>query len=268
MLSPDVGRAADYQNADDAFRDGTALARKMQYVEARAPLEAALKLAPDDAFRLKTYEVLVPVYRTLPEAEPMIEAQEFIIGHTEGRVTRSLAARSLTSFLFQRALLDKQLESYEARLKKNADDLVALWMFDAAYRTVKRNDERKVDVGDRLEKLEQALAVKLAEQREKQAAAEPARAAQHLSDAAVAWRDAGDKAKAVAAADASLKAMPQPTSILLHFHHRRLGEVYADCGRMPQALEHLEKAIAATTIKGYQDDCQKRIDELRARQSP
>jgi hypothetical protein len=62
--------------------------------------------------------------------------------------------------------------------------------------------------------------------------------------------------------------MPQPDGILLHFHHRRLGEVFADCGCLPQAIEHLEKAVAATTIKGYQDDCRKKLDELRTRQVP
>jgi tetratricopeptide (TPR) repeat protein len=268
VVLPTFASATDYADAEAAFRDGTSKLKKMQYDEARSALEAALRLAPDDAFRLKVNEALVPVYRRLPEAEPMIGAQEFVIRHTPQRVSRSLAARSLTSFLFQRGLLDKRLAQYEDRLTKDPDDLVALSVLTAAYGTVKRNETPKTETAERLEKLERVRSAKQAEKFEAQAAAEPARAAQHWTDAAVAWRDSGDKAKAVAAADRAVQAMPQPDGILLHFHHRRLGEVFADCGRLPQAIEHLEKAVVATTIKGYQDDCRKKLDELRTRQVP
>src|SRR5688572_18341254 len=81
-----AANAADYKGADAAFRDGTTKLRAMQFDEARPALEAALKVAPDDAFRFKVYQALTQVYRRLPDAAPMIEAQEFMIEHSERHI--------------------------------------------------------------------------------------------------------------------------------------------------------------------------------------
>ena len=59
------------------------------------PLEAALKLAADDKDRLKAYRALVPSYRLLAEIDKMLEAQEFVIRHTDGKAGRSNAAGDL-----------------------------------------------------------------------------------------------------------------------------------------------------------------------------
>jgi tetratricopeptide (TPR) repeat protein len=264
----DAASAEEYADADAAYKAGAAHLRQMQYDEARAPLEAALKLAPDDAFRIKTYQALTPVYRRLPEAEPMITAQEFLIEHAERRTERSLAARGLVSFLFQRGLLDKNVERWEERLKKDADDVVGLSTLTAAYGTVKRQEKDRLDeLAPRLAEVEKKRSAAEAERLEKEAAAKPAQAALLWKDAAVAWRDAGNKEKALAAAAEATRALP-PDGILLHFFHRGLGEVYADCGKHADAVAHLEKAIAATAIQGYKDECQARIDKLRTLQVP
>ncbi len=267
-ISPFTAGGADYKDADAAYRDGVAKLRDMKYDEARTPLEAALDLALDDEFRLKTYDALLRVYRRIPEAGPMIQAQEFVIRHSQRKTERRTAALDLTSFLHQRGLLDKQTELYEQQWKQNPDDLVCLSVLAVVYSRVKRDAAHKDEVTEQWEKAEKGLSLSLAEKLEKEAVASPQKAAQLWKDAAVAWRDAGQKEKAVAAADKAEKAQPQPSGLLEHFFHRHLGEVYADCGKNPKAIEHLQKAVDTTTIKGYQRDCQTRINELRALQVP
>ena len=267
FMGPVVGRSAEPTEADAAYRDGLVQLKNKNNEAARTAFEGALRLAHDDAFRLKTYDMLVQVYRQLPEAEPMITAHEFILAHTDSRPYRSITARSLGSFLFQRGLLDKQIAVYEARLEKDADDIAAVAVLRVAYNS-KRDKPREAEMADRLAKLEAARAAQYAERIEGRVAAEPQRANEHWKDAAVAWRDAGKTDRALAAAEKAEQAGPPTSHLPLHFYHRHLGEVYADCGRTAKGIEHLEKAVAATTIKGYQDDCQARIQKLRSQNAP
>jgi tetratricopeptide (TPR) repeat protein len=69
-----------YQNADEAWAVGVAFYNARNFAASIAPFEAALKLAPDDAFRLKVYDALRAGYQTLPDSQKFIEASEFIIG--------------------------------------------------------------------------------------------------------------------------------------------------------------------------------------------
>lgn len=267
LLDRAAAKGADYPNAEAALRDGVQKVQQKKYDEARPALEAALKLAGDDEFRLRVYPPLVVVYRQLPESEPMIQAQEFIIKNSERSVERSQTARSLASFLYQRGLLDKQIQGYEQRLKDNADDIVALSVLVAAY-GAKRDEGRKGEVAAKLVKLEQARSAKLADEFEKQAVAQPQKATWHWKEAAVAWRDAGRKEQALAAAEKAVHSGVLPEGLLLHYYYRHLGEVYADCNQSQKGIDYLEKAIAATAIQGYKDDCQKRIDQVRAQIRP
>ena len=94
--------AQQFNTFDQAMREGTRLVRDRQFAASQAPLEAALALAPDDAARLKVYQALLPAYRQLPEVDKMLEAQEFILRHSEQRAGRSLASRDVASFVHQR----------------------------------------------------------------------------------------------------------------------------------------------------------------------
>ena len=50
---------------------------------------------------------------------------------------------------------------------------------------------------------------------------------------------------------------------MVHFWHAQLGDVYAENGKHAEALKHFEKALAATTIQGYQEACRKKIEESK-----
>ncbi len=129
-----------YKDFEDAFIEAARHVRRGDYPAAVAPLEAALALAKDDVQRKRTYEALVPAYRQSPEIDKMLVAQEFIIRNTERRAGRSLAARDVASFAFQRGKLDAIVERYDAQLQKNPRDPAALTILAAIYTQAKRND--------------------------------------------------------------------------------------------------------------------------------
>src|SRR5258708_3245894 len=95
-----------YPSAKAAAAEADKFMQKRDYKSAQAALEAALKLAPDDAYRLRIYNNLMACYRLLPETDNMVEACEFTITKTKENAERSLTASSLTSFMFQRGKLD------------------------------------------------------------------------------------------------------------------------------------------------------------------
>ncbi len=219
-----ISAQESYRTFDEAMNAGARLVRNQQYAEAQAPLEAALKLAADDKDRLKAYRALVPSYRQLAEIDKMLEAQEFVIRHTDGKAGRSLPAGDLASFLHQRGKTDVAIARYEAALKTDADDIAAITVLAAIYTRTKRDAERGGEFTKRLEAANKQLATKYAEQLEKDAETAPRTAAAIFKDAAAAWIEADDKARALAAAKKSLASLPEDRGeLLVYFWRRGLG---------------------------------------------
>ena len=74
LMSASTLHAADYDSADAALRVAGPLMRNRQFAEARAPLEAAFKLAqPEDRAKRTAAEGLLTVYRELREPEKLLE---------------------------------------------------------------------------------------------------------------------------------------------------------------------------------------------------
>src|SRR5262245_28986077 len=156
-----------YKDFDDAFIAGARLVRRGDNAAAMAPLEAALTLAKGDSQRMKAYEALVPGYRQLPEIDKMFAAQEFIIRRTDRKAGRSLAARDVASFLFQRGKLNDGIERYDAQLKQNPKDPAALTILAMIFTQAKRNDPRGPELKKQLDDLDRDLTGQLAERLEK-----------------------------------------------------------------------------------------------------
>jgi tetratricopeptide (TPR) repeat protein len=263
---PSQSSAQDkYKNYSEAFSAGNKLVREKQLAAAQEPLEAALKLATDDEQRLHAYEVLVPVYRQLPAIDKMLEAQEFIIPHTERRAGRMNSARDLASFLHQRGKTDDAIARYDARLQKDPKDVVALSVLTIIYTRLKRDEDLGLKYTQRLDEANRELASKLAERLEKNAAAAPQTAASILKDAATAWLEAGDKPKALAAAKKSAASPPESrTEILVYYWRDGLGDVFAATGEPALAIPHFEAALAATSIAGHKQATEKKLAEAKA----
>jgi tetratricopeptide (TPR) repeat protein len=276
---------AQYQSAEEAWRVGMGFYSSRNYAASREPFEAALKLAPDDAFRLKVYEVLLQAYRQLPEIDEYVEASEFIMAHSPSAAKKTLTRRALMSFVHQRGKTDVLAKRYEDALKKNENDRTALFALSELYERLKRDPKRAAELSERLLKLEgkddapvdvlasgrlarQFVQAKKfregAELYEKIAPLDETLAAWHWKEAASAWLQADEKSKALAAAKKSSEQPPESRSDqLAHFWHRNLADVFLATGEPKLAIPHYEKAIQTTNIQGYIDGCKKSLAEAR-----
>lgn len=249
----------------DALRQGTQLVNEKKYAEAQAPLEVALKLAADDKARTDVYQRLVPVYRQLPEIDKFLEAQEFVIRHTERKSGRSNDARDIASFLFQRGKLDVGVQRYEAALKANPKDPAALGVLTVIYSRLKEDKAKAAALTAQQDALNAELGAALATRLEKDADAAPQTAAWWLKDAASAWLEAGDKAKALAAAKKSLAQPPEQRSTILTYQWRDgLGEVLLATGEPALAAQQFEAAIAAANPGPLRQAAEKKLAEAKA----
>jgi tetratricopeptide (TPR) repeat protein len=256
--------AQDYKSYNDAMRAAAPLLRDRQLAAAQAPLEAALALAADDQDRLRTYQALVPAYRLLPEADKMYEAQEFIIRHTNQRSGRSLPARDLASFLHQRGLTDAAIPRYNAVLKQNPDDIAAVTMLAAIYSQSRRDMAKATEFTERQSALDKKLASEYAERLESDASGAPRTAAAIYKDAAAAWIEAGDKARAVAAVKKSLASPPEARNDqLVYFWRRGLGDTLLAAGEAADAIPQFEAALKVAAIEGYRKDTEKLLAAAR-----
>ena len=245
VLLPSARAQDKYKSFEEARSEGGRLVRNRQYAEAQEPLEAALRLAPDDKARLSVYQALVPAYRTLPEIDKLLEANEFIIRHSDRSAGRSLPARDVASFLHQRGKVDVGIERYEAQLKKDPDDIAALSILSIIYTRLKRDEARGQELARRQAEVDRKIAQRVAEKLEKEAEASPNQAASHLKDAAQLWLEAGEKAKAVATAKRSAGSPPEKRSELLTFYwHDGLGDVFLATAEPKLAVEQFEAALA------------------------
>lgn len=257
--------AAEFKNFDEAMREGTKQLRDKQFPEAQAALEAALKLAASDEDRSKAYQALVQPYRQLPEIDKMLEAQEFIIAHSDQRAKRSLAASDVASFLHQRGKDNVGLERYQARLQKEPRDLVGLTMLAALYRNSAAHRDQVDAMKQRVESVNMELAQKVAEKHEAAAVAATKTQAWFYKEAALAWLEANNKLKAHAAAKKSVASQPEARSGLLAFYwHEGLGRAFLEAGDAKSAMAQFEAAIELAPGKGQRDDAEKKLAEAKA----
>jgi hypothetical protein len=237
----------------------------MQFAAAHEPLEAAVKLAPDYKSRLRDYKALVPAYRLLPDINKMLEAQEIILCHTPQRAGLSLPALNLASSMHPRGKTDLAVERYQKALAADPKDVAALAVLTTIFTQIKRDRQRGPELTARLESLDRELAAKQAAQLEADAQTAPRTAASIYKDAATAWIEAGDKAKALAAVEKSLASLPEERGGQLVYHWRRgLGDALLAAGEPAQAIVQFEAALAVVTIDGYRKDTEKQLAEAKA----
>ena len=251
------------KEADAAYTEGVKHVNAKEYKEAIGPLERALSLAPDDAYKVKVYRALVPAYRTLPEPEKMAEACEFVLRHSDQLAERRTTAASLSAFYLQRGLTEAQVKRYRELYEKDKNDYAAVAMLGEMARGAKLDKDTAEAYKNRYQEAERGLAGKLAAAQEESAGKDKAQEAWRWKEAAVLWVAAGDRPRALAAAAKAEAAGPETRETLVHFWHAQLGDVYAESGKHAEALKHFEKALAATTIQGYQEACRKKIEESK-----
>src|SRR5262245_35319189 len=146
------------KEADAAYSEGVKHVNAKAYKEAIGPLERALSLAPDDAYRVKVYRALAQAYRTLPGPEKMAEASGFSLRHTDQLVERRSTAASLTAFYFQRGLTDAQVKRYRELYEKDKGDYAAVAMLSEMARDARLEKDAAEAYKKRYEEAERGLA--------------------------------------------------------------------------------------------------------------
>ncbi len=274
-----------YASAEEAFRIGTAFLGAREDARSQEPLEAALRMARDDDYKLKVYRALLPVYTIANDWTLKATALEFIIAHSERVAERSLARSELLGFLRQRGKTAEAAKRYEDRLKEDPDDVGTLYILCEFYGRLVDDPHRSVVMLERLARIQQAegeglsvadaadLAAQYvkakkyaqgAELFEKTAGRDDSLAAWHYKEAAAAWLKGNDKPKALAAAKKSEAALPERRSELLeYFWHRNLADVFLDAGDAVSAIPHYEAAVALTKIDGYRKDSEQKLMQAK-----
>ncbi len=236
-----------YDTAEEAYRAGLAYLQLKQVEKSREPLEAALKPAPDAAYRVKIYHALLPAYRALPDVTKLFDALEYIIRHGASAPRRSLARTSMMAAAHERGKIDALVNRYEAKLKQDPDDRVSLYILSEVYDRLNPNPEKGARIAERLAALDQkagkAIDVREEARRASQlvragkvtegaelfeviARADPKLSAWHYKEAALAWQKAKKPDRALKAAMASLASAGRPRRLLEYFWRRSLGDVF------------------------------------------
>lgn len=287
LLSAAAGRSQDqYKDYRDAASQGAKHVRAGRLADARAPLEAAAKLAKTDREKIDARRALLVPYRELQEVEPMQAAAEYVIAHSDQPAEPALTRGSLLSFVNKRGKMADAIRGYEDRLTKTADDRTALFLLTEAYGRYKDDPEKSADRGGRLIAVEEKLKIKPdvivhgevarqmvlakrykdgAELFEKLAPLDEKTTAWHYKEAAVAWQKGDDKAKALAAAKKSVAAPPEKRNDqLTYFWRRALGDTFLAVGEPALAIPEYEAALTKTKAASYLKDTQAKLAEAKA----
>jgi len=255
----------EHETFREAVAAGSQLLRKKEYEESIPHLEAALELAEDDSQRLQAYEMLMTPYRELPDSSKMTEACEFILENADTTAKRSIVARSFVSFIHNRGLTKTAIDDYEKTLKEKPDSIVALNILDQIYSRVRRDKENAARIQAQLEKVNHERATKKAEGLEEQAKASTDQAAALWKDAGLAWLEADNQERGLAAANASLAAPPENRSpLLVYFWRMSLGDILAGAGDTSRAKEQYQLSIDAVTQAALKKSPQDKLDALNA----
>jgi hypothetical protein len=265
LLFASAASAQTYKTYNEAMAAGARLLRDQQFAASQAPLEEALKLAATDQQRRDTYQALTPAYRQLPAIDKMLEAKEYLISHTDQKAGRSVNASDLANFAHQRGKTDELVQRYEAKLKGDDEDIVALSVLSVIYSRIKRDANRGLTYSQRLARANTKAATAVAERLEREAETAPRTAAWQLKDAAVAWIEAGDNAKALAAAKKSVAQGPESrTEQLTLYWHEALGDVFKEVGEKQLALKHYTAAAGIPINPVLKKSAEKKLADLKA----
>ncbi len=283
--STPVRNDTPYASSAEAYRLAAAFLAQKEYAKSRQPLEAAVKLAPDDADRVKYYRALIPAYTMADDWQLKANALDFIITHAGQSAERSLARTDLLGFVRQRGKTKELVQRYEKRLQQQPDDEVALYILSEAYARLTDEPQKAATLLERMAALKKVAgeepglqeSAQLAEQYVKArkykvgaelfealAKRDQTLAAWHHKEAGLAWLKAKENTRALAAAKASAASPPEQRSQLLqYFWQRGLADLFTDLGEPALAIPHYEQALAQATIDGYRKETEQRLARAR-----
>lgn len=283
--APSPNPAAVYTTAEEAFAVGAAHRNAKNYAAAESPFEEALRLSDEVAFRVKTYQALIPSYRLHDEIDDLATAAEYVVENGTKLTDWSNAANALLAYARERSGTDEAAKRLEQRLENDPNDRAALFLLSEIYGSLKRDPRRRVELLNRFiareadrgepqtvtQKADRAQLYakadrfrEAAELYEAAAVADAGSAAWHWKEAAAAWLKSGDKERALVAAQASSASAPERRSELLtHFWHKGVADAFLEAGAPALAIPHYEHAIASAKVEGYRSASEAKLAEAR-----
>ena len=142
-----------YASAQEALAVASGYLSLKEYAKSREPLEEALKLAPDDQYRIRIYRALIPAYTIASDWKPKVEALEFIIRNSEQDAERSLARTEMMGFIRQRGKTKELVKRYEQQLKDDPSDESTLYILTEVYSRLTDEPQKAASILERLTKL-------------------------------------------------------------------------------------------------------------------
>ena len=228
-------------------------------------------MAPDDKFRLKVYEALLPAYRQLGEIDKFVEACDFLIAKSPTAVRSNPSPAALCWGSSSNAASSTSGRPLRRRPEEGSAGPHGPVRAERTVQPAKPNPSRAAELIERLAKIDQNsdqpanvlqsanLAMQYVKAKKYREGAElyetiapmdQTLAAWHWKDAAAAWLLLGQKDKALAAAKKSDESPPeQRNDLLAHFWHRNLADVFLATGQAKLAIPHYEQAIQKTDIR-------------------
>lgn len=269
-LGPADAVAQEFKSTREARSEANKHLKNKDYAKAQQPLEAALALTPESNHkeRVDLYRALMPAYRLLPEADKMQEAVEYIQLHGDSAIERRSVARDFANFVKQRGKADWATTLYEQRLTTDPKNSAALAILSVLY--ADGTDEKKARgsrLAGELKTLDRERAGKKAEALEKSAeTGDPLAAASGWKDAAQAWLEADEKARARAAVEKSTKAFPEKrTPLLGMFWHEGLGDILMQLDDGAGAALHYEEAVALASSAPLKNPLRTKLIKAKAK---
>ncbi len=270
----------------EALIVGQKLLEAGQFEKARGPLEQGRRMATDDQMQVDANRLLLAVYFHAGETEKVITALDVVLTKADQEPLRKQVRQALIEYARGTGRSDAIRTRYEARLKKDPEDVPALYVLIDIYTELQKNLKR---AGELVEQLARAMkksggdldrfgGAYLAEQYtkvgkykegaalyEKNAEAHPEQSLLYYNRAADAWIKGGDRVKALAAAKASDAAPPETRNRqLTHLMDMTLGDMLVQLNEPALAVKHLEKAVANTDNPQFLEMSRRSLSQARA----
>lgn len=286
MAASAAAQDLKFDNYRSAYSAGAGLYNSGNLAASKPAFEAAFEMARNDFEKKRALEPLVKVYAETGEFDRMFETAEQVVALETHKASVSMAVRNLLGNCQRKNQLEAFQKRYEEQTAKKQDERMPIHMMSGYHNLVTRDFGKQAEYIEKLVALDTkqskpadpelmadlAFAYRLDRQNEKaatlyEATAELSKDLQswcHM-EAAVAWQQAGNMDKALAAANKAHEAGPDAKAKQsLYRWHRSLGDVFLAGKQKEQAINQLTAAQENAPIDAYKQQCAEAITKAKA----
>jgi hypothetical protein len=286
MAASAAAQDLKFDNYRSAMSAAAGLYNSGNLAASKPAFEAAVEMARNDFEKKRALEPLVKVYAETGEFDKMFNTAEQVVALETHKASVSMAVRNLLGNCQRKNQLEAFKKRYEEQAAKKQDERLPIHMLSGYHNLVTRDFGKQAEYLEKLVALDTkeskpadpelmadlAFAYRLDRQNEKaatlyEATAELSKDLQswcHM-EAAVAWQQADNMDKALAAANKAHEAGPDAKAKQsLYRWHRSLGDVFLAGKQKVQAIKQLTSAEENAPIDAYKKQCAEAITKAQA----